>query len=67
MTQPAPVTSNTPYPSHVQHAINNRIQALLLGVDLLERSDDDSVRDIARELRAELDDLHHLLRTQHST
>jgi hypothetical protein len=66
MTQPAPPLSSASDTSRLQHDINNRIQALLLGIDLLTRSDDDEVRFIARELRAELDDLQALLQKQSS-
>ncbi len=66
MTQPSLPRLSISDTSRLQHDINNRIQALLLGVDLLARSDDDKVRFIARELRAEIDDLNALLKQQQS-
>lgn len=66
MTQPSLPRLSISDTSRLQHDINNRIQALLLGVDLLARSDDDEVRFIARELRAEIDDLNALLKQQQS-
>lgn len=55
------VASVTPDDDKRDHDIQNRLQAILLGINLLERADDSDVREIAGEVREE-EEVEHLQR-----
>lgn len=43
------------------HAINNRINALAIGIGILQQHDEAAVREIALTMEGELDALHQML------
>lgn len=52
---------NTEAMHQMFHAINNRINALAIGIGILQQNEHKDVRDIANMMEDELDALHQML------